>query len=665
MTNSPNNAVSRRSPIGAGLLALSILAGLTLAAVTASAQGNKPVQLVPLGPADAQSAPVREGAASDSSDSAEPLRLRPLAPAAGPSESAAGTESPQKPRTLIVAPYGTPAPETAPQTAPESAPEAAPQSMASAPANKSIEVTPLGALDPSSVGLLDADNGGFPRDMWAGTDRALVARLLPRLSPDETSPVMQSLLRRLLLTAADVPPGAKQQPSLLALRVDRLAAAGDMQSVTQLLQLAPQFSSDPILRLTETESLWLAGDHENACARAQEMVRQDDSEFWLKAMTFCRLLEGKRPAAMMSLAMLREEGAKDPGFYALMDRLTGTVKDPLKSLPSPTPLDIAMLRTARQPVPADAASSAGPAVLKALATAPNAPLDLRLESAERAEALGVLPVETLAQIYASIPFTEDELANAVSIAEKSPGVRTNALLYQVSQVHKVPAARAEALRAAWRSGRDSGHYFTSVRVNLPAVRALKPSPELTFAAADIGRALLVTGHVDEVVPWYELARQQAIAKDPDAAKAALELWALLQIGDPAGTVPWDPGFVHRWWEGLSGLADDQRSEHAEVLLTLLSALGYQISGSDWEPLFDRVSETATMPSPALWNGLRDASANGRLGETVLLSLIALSEGGVAETNLLSLSAVIEALREVGLGEDARKLALEAAVTHGL
>jgi hypothetical protein len=72
-----------------------------------------------------------------------------------------------------------------------------------------------------------------------------------------------------------------------------------------------------------------------------------------------------------------------------------------------------------------------------------------------------------------------------------------------------------------------------------------------------------------------------------------------------------------------------------------------------------------MPSPALWHGLRDAAANGRLGETVLLSLIALSEGGVAETNLLSLSAVIESLREVGLREESRKLALEAAVTHGL
>jgi len=204
-----------------------------------------------------------------------------------------------------------------------------------------------------------------------------------------------------------------------------------------------------------------------------------------------------------------------------------------------------------------------------------------------------------------------------------------------------------------------------VRVTLPAVLALKPSPELTFAAADIGRALLVTGHVDEVVPWYELARQQAIAKDPDALKAALELWALLQIGDPRGLVPWNAGFVGRWWQGLSGVPENERSEHAEVLLTLLTALGYQISPADWEPLFDQVSETVTMPSPALWNGLHDASGNGRVGETVLLSLVALAEGGVAQSNLLNLATVIESLREVGLREDARKLALEAAVTHGL
>lgn len=649
----------------AGILALTALAGLALAADGAWAQSKKPVQLVPLGPADEQAAPAREGTSDSTPGAPQPLHLRRPATSEESPAPAAGQSMQPPVETLTVAPYGTPAPQPAPEAMPGPTQQTEPRETASAPADKRIEVTPLRALDPSSVGLLNAENGGFPRNMWSGTDRALVVRLLPRLSTDESSPIMQSLLRRLLLTAADVPRGPAREPSILALRIDRLAASGDMESVARLLELAPQFSSDPILRLTETESLWLEGDHETACARAKEMVRQDDADFWLKAMTFCRILEGKRPAAMMSLAMLREQGSEDPGFYALMDRLAGTVEAPLDSLPSPSPLHIAMLRTARQQVPADAASSAGPSVLRALATSPNAPLDLRLESAERAEALGVLPVETLAQIYASIPFNSDELANAVSIAEESPGARANALLYQVSQVHEVPAARAEALRAAWRIGRDSGRYFTSVRVTLPAVRALTPSPELTFAAADIGRALLVTGHVDEVVPWYELARQQALANDPDAIQAALELWALLQIGDPSGMVPWDAGFVRRWWEGLSGLPDDRRSENAEVLLTLLTALGYQISASDWEPLLDRVSETTTMPSAALWHGLRDAAANGRLGETVLLSLIALSEGGVAETNLLSLSTVIESLREVGLRAESRKLALEAAVTHGL
>ncbi len=635
MIVSPNRTIVSRSLLIAGLMCCSVLG-------SAWAQSSKPVQLIPLGPPKDTAEPAPQ--------SDQPVRLRPPAVSAE-TQPPTTLQPPAGTPSVTPAPFGTPQPAT--------------QGAALSPPGQGIQVTTLQALDPSSVGLIDANNGGFPRTMWAGTDLALVTRLLPRLSASETSPVMQSLLRRLLLTAADVPQGKSDGPTLLGLRIDRLAAAGDTESVAQLLKLAPQFSSDPILRLTETESLWLTGDHENACARAKEMVRQDSDTFWLKAMTFCRMLEGKQPAALMSLAMLREQGDRDDGFYALMDRLTGAEAAPIDSLSSPSPLHIAMLRAARQQVPGDAASGAGPAVLKALATSANAPLELRLEAAERAEAMGVLPVETLAQIYASIPFNSDELANAVTIAEQSPGARANALLYQVSQVHEVPAARAEALRAAWRIGRDAGRYFTAVRVTLPAVRALTPSPELTFAASEIGRALLVGGQVGEVVPWYELARQQAIANDPDAARAALDLWALLQIGDPQGTVPWDPGFVRRWWQGLSTLPDDQRSENAEVLLTLLTALGYQIDAGDWEPLFDRISETTTMPSPALWHGLRNASGEGRLGETVLLSLTALEEGGISQTNLLSLAAIIESLREAGLREDARRLALEAAVTHGL
>ena len=80
-----------------------------------------------------------------------------------------------------------------------------------------------------------------------------------------------------------------------------------------------------------------------------------------------------------------------------------------------------------------------------------------------------------------------------------------------------------------------------------------------------------------------------------------------------------------------------------------------------------VAEGTTEP-PALRRlpdllALSDAAAAGRRGETVVLAALAL--GDAAEPHPLALGYAVSALRAVGLGADARALALEAAVAAGL
>ena len=77
-----------------------------------------------------------------------------------------------------------------------------------------------------------------------------------------------------------------------------------------------------------------------------------------------------------------------------------------------------------------------------------------------------------------------------------------------------------------------------------------------------------------------------------------------------------------------------------------------------------LTETTYMPSPALWLGLENAAAAGRVGETVLLALLALGDLGPGGADPLALRAVIAALSKVGLDEHARAIALEAALVRG-
>ena len=63
--------------------------------------------------------------------------------------------------------------------------------------------------------------------------------------------------------------------------------------------------------------------------------------------------------------------------------------------------------------------------------------------------------------------------------------------------------------------------------------------------------------------------------------------------------------------------------------------------------------------------LRAAAADGRVGETVLVSLVMLGESGPGGTEVSVLADIVSALRAVGLEAEARGLAVEAALTHGM
>ncbi|MCH7929811.1 MAG: antifreeze protein, partial [Proteobacteria bacterium] len=62
-------------------------------------------------------------------------------------------------------------------------------------------------IDLEAVGLYEEADGGFGLDMWRGSARALVERLLPRLPAGTARPVLNDLTRRLLLSTARAPEG--------------------------------------------------------------------------------------------------------------------------------------------------------------------------------------------------------------------------------------------------------------------------------------------------------------------------------------------------------------------------------------------------------------------------------------------------------------------------
>ena len=523
-----------------------------------------------------------------------------------------------------------------------------------------VEVGTLATVTPDYGGTLDEGAGGFPMDMWKGTDRALVEKLLPMLPAAPSSPAMRDLARRLLLTNA-VAPAGKSTVDLFGARADRLAAMGDFADAAALLALQPAPDAGPASARLRINALLLAGDDDGACKAVDATKAKASADIdWQKALIFCQLHAGKTDEAALGLDVLHDQDPKDEAFYKLARAMGGDKSVKVASLPDPTPLELAMLHAAALPLPPDAAGASDPAVLLAMAGDASIPPATALAAEEQAAAAGALPVSKLQAAYASVSFPPEDLAAAVAVSEKDGGATGRALLFQAAGLNQDLPGRIHIVQAALDRARRQGGYLLSVQANLPYILPLTPSADLSWFAGDAGRALYASGHYEQANAWLQIAQDRA-KTDAAAAGAAATLAVYARIAGVGQPLFWDAAAVQKWRQGQA--AGPASAAAINRLFAVFEGLGEPIGGA-WT-LIGQDTTAGAAPDPALWFDLGDAANNGRIGETVLLSLCAIGPGGPAGANPIMLSRAISSLRQVGLDAEARTIAIEAAIAAGV
>ena len=585
---------------------------------------------------------------------------------------------------------------------------------ASTPFGGGVQVGNLRSIDPDSAGTLTAEQGGFGADMWRGTDRALVERLLPQLPVNSSSVVMRDLMRRMLLSIARVPEGKSSGVSLVVIRVKLLAAMGDPVAVNTLLNATPGRSTNAELTRIETETRFLANDNARACVLAGGQIRDQSDPFWQKVFFFCQAMAGEHDKAALGISVMRESGEKDEVFFSLLDSLGTGTPPVLTTLASPSPLHLAMARVAKAKLPSDVLSSNRPGVLRTIAISPNAPVELRLEAAERAESAGAIPVDSLRQLYSSVSFSETHLANPLSRAEFEGGPMTRALLYHTSLIQTVPTAQAEVVARALDLGRKEGRYASVVRVFLPVLKRIPPSAELLWFAPEAVRGLLLAGEKLSAEAWFALMRVSALF-NKEVVKTIARLMPIVRLMGSSEADEWNTSKLSSWWETVK--ERKTATEDAVLLYSLFDALGEPVPEASWKKLVTgKNRQTVNRPNLALWlrllsateaagkaepdkkmaetssqiasaaavddaivvsgqaaaAGLSSSSGSSgaaqrrsRIGETVLLTLLALGPDGPAGAEPLLLRQALISLLAAGFEDEARAMAVEAALAAGL
>ena len=471
-------------------------------------------------------------------------------------------------------------PPPSPGAAPASSP--APPAQAPSRGGSGIDTAPLAPVDATWSGTLSPADGAFPETMWQGTSRSLVAGRLVQLQPN-TSPILQDLARRLLLSTAR-PPGGDDPadgPSLGALRLERLMALGQVDGALAIADLVRTKGDPQRLDRLRVELHFVANDVDGACSAVKAAIGRYQDFWWDRALIACQALGGDQAKASVGLSLLQERKApRDSVFDALVAAL-GNRKLKVEHMPDPTPIRVALLAAAKLPLPADALQAASPAVLHQWATNPSVPADGRLSAAERAAALGAISLDDLRKIYVAIPPTSTERKAAlVRAAPDNP--RARAVIYTVAKDEPAPALRAELLAALLDAGRKHGFFLLMARLSAPILREIKPSADLDWFAPVAARALYGAGDAEAAERWLPLAdaevesRMAGIGREtPPAARIGTRLFGETVLGvlvsaQQDGRLSSDAAVIQNSATALRGIGLEREARQLEVEAALVA-----------------------------------------------------------------------------------------------
>ena len=511
-----------------------------------------------------------------------------------------------------------------------------------------IETETLAPVDSSWTGTLGVADRALPRDMWSTTPRSFVATALPLLQPT-TSPVLQGLIRRLLLSDALAPRGQDPagRPSLIDRRVDRVLAFGYGDGAA-LVTALPQNNVSETFDRDTVELRIVAGDLSGACGAVSERSGRYSTRWWNEALIGCQALTGAYDQANLGLSAMREQKVdRDPVFETLISAILGH-RGKLDKLPDPSPFRMTLLAAAKLPLPADGLANAGPASLAVWATSDKEPIVARLAAGEKAEALGALPPAALGLLYGAVEAKPEEQGALLKSGKLPDDPRSRAILYNVARTNEPGALRASALASLIADARRRGAFVPMARLIVPLVTELQPSSDLQSFAPEAARVLLATGAYDRATPWVALADRPELRVVGNFAQIGANENA--SVGDAIAA--------------LATLDADAAPRQADLLVTLASALGVPLNGVDLATLL-RSTHSGTMPNGVLWLDQQQAAKAGRIGETVLTTVLLASAGDHLSSEPVVLAQAVAGLEAVGLDADARALAVEAALDAGI
>lgn len=519
---------------------------------------------------------------------------------------------------------------------------------------------PTDPIEKKDLAPLIADDGtGLPHDLWRGLTVPEIEKLMAGLTMPPRSAALSDLWRRVVASKSPEPTGGRTPSHFLALRLEALYRSGLLAQLAQSSQSATAPADDAVVAVQSAKAMLGLGKRAEACARIRAgklegaEIPKPMARDAVVLLALCAAIDGNVPAAGLTLELAREQGLDVSFPTTLTDLMAAGAQVSLAKVAVPqelTLVDHAFMTLAAKDARPRVIERAEPALIAALALAPEGDVAVRLEAAEEAVRLNAIEPSELAKIYraAAMPRVESSLQQL----ERLPPAVRRASLLQALDRERSPARRLEIMRTMLDAARGQSLYYPVARMLAPEVRTL-PEIHLGAGLTETGLEIaLAGGEAQLAAQWLERA-----LSDPLEGRALSHWLMLIEI---AGGRAADPR--------LSGLAIMQDlATHGRFspdlmhrLITVLDALEYDIPIPLWEAASRAPQPTkGYLPETGLLGHLKSATGDKRYGLAVLLTMRALGPDGAEGAHIIALGDSIRALKSIGLERDARKLALEA------
>ncbi|KAF0184467.1 MAG: putative Serine/threonine protein phosphatase [Caulobacteraceae bacterium] len=506
---------------------------------------------------------------------------------------------------------------------------ASPQSAAA----QAIESGSLAELDPWAVGAI-AREQALQRDIWGQSDPSTLSLLFDRLTPNIGSPAGARMARQALLSPATAPAG----DTIVAARkrYEALARLGLADEIVSMVSGSGEAKRDPGIVLYATQADLARGRLNDACRRAATIETDAPPPFVLRLRALCAAAAGEKDAADLAMEVARASGANDPWFATVIATLTGAPPARAAVARYDTSLNASASLTAKlRAPPQNALLNASAFALAMVARDENAVPALRAQAAAKAFRQGTITpmVARAAARGEAGQRTAGQLSIVVGEAEAAAN----------------PYAQVIAIEGALKRAKPHGEFVAMARLFASEIASAPTDPGAAIAATTFTRAALATGDYATAQRWRQAA--DSVASSPN----------LLSILDVALAMSRDDAAsAHFVADRRIELAGPAGARLASRDLQALATLGLPIGQAAEDFVRRTPAAVGRKPDPALMAQLVAAATRRAAGEVAIHAALALG-GGAEELDTADLLIILAALREVGLGDAARAVAIEAVI----